>query len=143
MKHLLLAGLASLSMGFDAVAAAPATVWRCGALSSAYSQSPCPEGRELVLVDAVRSPAEQQAAREVVQREAQALERLRQQRHERESAAQGAAGFGARSAAPVALSAKSAQPKETPPKKTPPRRHPPAADGTWRATAPVSPRAKD
>ena len=59
-------------------------VWRCG--GNAYGDTPCPDGRA-VEAAAARSMAELQAAREIAQREARALERLLAERRAREAEA--------------------------------------------------------
>ena len=59
-------------------------IWRCG--GNAYGDTPCPDGRAVEVADA-RSDAELQAAREIAQREARALERLLAERRAREAEA--------------------------------------------------------
>jgi hypothetical protein len=59
-------------------------VWRCG--GNAYGVTPCPDGRAVEAADA-RSHAEVQAAREIAQREARALDRLLAERRAREAEA--------------------------------------------------------
>jgi hypothetical protein len=91
------------------LAAAPAfaqTVYRCGADGRIYSQTPCPEGREVDVADP-RSAADRQAAAAVAEREAGLADTLRRERLAREAVAarQGAAGFRT---APQPVSAASA-----------------------------------
>lgn len=59
------------------------TVWRCGADGRSYGDSPCPEGRMVVVADA-RSPAEVAQASEVLARDQRLAQQLVAERRERE-----------------------------------------------------------
>lgn len=111
------------------------TVWRCGPDGRSYADEPCAGGR-LVAVADPRSAADRAAALDLARREQALADTLAQQRRDRAAQAVGAAGIGP-SASPAALKA----PRQTPSSSKKRQRQPsPAAPGTWRATAPGSPR---
>jgi len=110
-------------------AAQAQTVWRCGADSRTYSDSPCAEGRVVAVAD-TRSAAEVAAAQRVVEREQTLARQLSQQN--KASEAQLPVMAGIRHSQP-ALPVKAAK---KPSKKA--SKLSPAAPGTWRATAPAS-----
>lgn len=59
------------------------TVWRCGADGRSYGDSPCPEGRTVVVADA-RSPAEVAQGRAVLAQDQRLVQQLVAERRERE-----------------------------------------------------------
>ena len=108
-------------------AAQQPTIWRCG---SSYTASPCAAGRALE-AEAVRPAADVQAARHNALLEQRLAERLRSERLQDEAAARhsGLAGFRTTPPGPKPAS-KLRKPQST------------EADGTWRAAAPASRRAR-
>lgn len=133
MKSFLIA-LALLPM---AAAQAEQSVWRCGADGRSYSDTPCPQGRALVIDDS-RSAEQQAAARAVAQRDQALARALVQERQQRERAWHGPMLAGIK---PAAEPAPARPPKALqPPKKQASKRD--AASGTWTSTAPASPRKR-
>jgi hypothetical protein len=113
------------------------TVWRCGADGRSYSDSPCPEGRAVVVEDS-RSAADVQAARDVAGRDQALARAMVAERHQRdrEARAAGSGLAGIQSAPKPEFKPKVAKAEKAAPKKPKAaKKHPPAADGTWRAVA--------
>ncbi len=93
-------------------AAPPQTVYRCGPEGRVYSQTPCADGRA-VTIDDSRSAQQQEAAREIAEREAQQAQALAEKRQQREAAAAGQGISGIKMApAQVAASAPAGKSKK-------------------------------
>ena len=91
-----------------APAAPPQTVYRCGPEGRSYSQTPCADGKALS-VDDPRSASQQKAAQDVAERDAARAQKLREERQQREAAAQ--TQPGGFHTAPVARAASAPAPK--------------------------------
>jgi hypothetical protein len=128
--------------GLPLLAAAQQTIWRCGADGRSYSNVPCAEGRTLETVEA-RPAADVLAAQGLALREKQRADQMRQARlrEEAANAKLGPAGIGDSRRDDAATAQAKARPAGKPhhPSKAKQRS---AEDGTWRAVAPASPRAK-
>ncbi len=136
MKHaIFLLAVAALPVWAQAQAQA---IWRCGADGRSFSDTPCAEGRVVASVD-TRPLGDVAAAQTLADREKRLAEKLRLERL-REEATQ--RGNGLAALGPVSSLKRSAlATKAKPPRAQ--RQPDPAADGTWRAVAPVSRRGKD
>lgn len=106
-------------------------VWRCGTDGRSYSDSPCPEGRAVLVADA-RTAADISAAQRVASAERALADDLTRQRHQRQVLPPGGGLSGIRHTLPAAA----VKPKKASAKK----KLRPEARGTWTATAPASPR---
>lgn len=117
------------------------TVWRCG--PGVYGDRPCAEGREIDVADP-RSDEQRLHAALVAQRGQRLAEELRAERLARHAQAVPvpATAAAAFKRPPDRAAAKSPT-KDRPKSRKASKRPPDAADGTWRAAAPVSRRAKD
>lgn len=125
-------------LAFLALPAAAQTVWRCGA--GVYGDRPCAEGRELDVADPRNDEQRRQAAL-VALRSQRLAEDLRAERLQRQAQA---VPLPAAAAAPALLRPKRDRAASPPRSKDRARKKPlPAADGTWRAAAPSSRRARD
>lgn len=119
-------------------------VWRCGPDGRSFADVPCADGRRVDVAQAERPLADVQAARAEAARDKSRAAALRQERLAQEAAQRGtgaAAGIGPQAAAhPPALrpGAKAARSML----RSKQRQLAPAEDGTWRAVAPASRRAK-
>jgi hypothetical protein len=120
------------------------TVWRCGADGRSYSAVPCAEGRALS-VGGARPTHEVQAAQLAAEREKQLAERLQSERAQRDAVAPGTGLIGIYDRKPKLQSALDV--RSPPIQKRSKKKHhhlakQPADGGTFRATAPVSPRKR-
>lgn len=116
-------------------------VWRCGPDGRDYRAAPCAEGRSVPVADP-RSAEQVDEAREVAAQERALARRLAAERRqrERENGAEGGGLAGFRTTPPLHRAS------ETPAKRQKVQAHPKrpstADDGTWRATAPSTRRAR-
>jgi hypothetical protein len=123
---------------FLALPATAQTVWRCGA--GVYSDRPCAEGTELDVADP-RSDEQRREATLVALRGRQLADDLRAERLQRHAKA---VPSPSAATAPPLLRPQPDRAANKPRSKDRARKkHPPAADGTWRASARASRRAKD
>lgn len=119
-------------------------VWRCGPDGRVYADAPCADGRRVDVAQAERPAADVQAARTRAAREEQRATALRSERLAQEAAQRGsgaAAGIGPRAAAQQAALKPRAMAARGKPRSKQGQLQP-AQDGTWRAVAPASRRAK-
>ena len=119
------------------------TVWRCGEGGRAYSESPCPNGRQVNAAD-TRTAAQAQAARDEVNHSQDLAARMRKARLEDEKRNR-AANAVAANLGPAKAAEKSNEKKPNAKTKAK-RRHPSATaadEGTLRAAAVPSRRKKD
>jgi hypothetical protein len=128
---LLVAGLA--------LPAAAQTVWRCGA--GVYGDRPCADGQAIDVADP-RSDEQRLHAALVAQRGQRLAEELRAERLVRHAQATPLPAAAVFKRPPDRAAAKSPA-KDRPKARKASKRPPDAADGTWRAAAPVSRRARD
>ena len=130
--------LSILTLALVPLTATAQNIWRCGPDGRAFSDTPCPQGRQIDIPQSRPAAdvhaAQQQAARDLHQAELLRRERLAAEAQQRGN---GLTGIG-----PQAAQVKAAKPSKA---KHPGKLHKlhPEADGTWRAVAPVSRRAKD
>ena len=136
------------------------TIRRCGTDGRSFSDRPCTEGRRLQMAELadLRSAQEVLAAQEVAARQQRLADALRQERLQREREAAPpfdppAATHGRHGGAD--FNAKREAKRQREEARRPSQGHvqrqrqrisqppTPAADGTWRAVAPSSPRSKD
>ena len=118
------------------------SVWRCGEGGRTYSESPCPNGRQVNAAD-TRTAAQVQTARDELKRSQDLAARMRKERLEDEKRNRAANGMAANLGPAKASEKASEKPKA---KAKSHRRHPSAAvadDGTLRAAAVPSRRKKD
>ena len=138
MKHrLVLLALVGLPLLTNAQA-----IWRCGPDGRSFSDTPCPEGRALPVADT--RPSEDVAeARARADRDIRLADKLRRERL-REEAAQRGSGLAALGpvAADARVTPRRQELRQAPRAKPAVRRPGPEADGTFRAVAPASRRAK-
>ena len=138
MKPCIASCVVIILLGVNAVQAQTTGVWRCGADGRSYSDTPCPQGQEL-MVDDARSPAQVQAAQGVAARDKRLADQLVREREAQERlamarlapATSGTAKAEARIKPDKHAVAKTAGPRKL-------KREPPADDGIWRAVAPAS-----
>ncbi len=118
-------------------AAAAQGVWRCGADGRSYSSTPCANGQQLESIDP-RPAADLTQAQQRAAQERKTADALTRERLALEAAQRGNGLGGITAARPLAVkpAASRAQPRAK-------KHHRPAEDdGTWRAVAPSSRRAK-
>jgi hypothetical protein len=124
-----------------ALPAAAQTVWRCG--PGVYGDRPCADGHAIDVADP-RSDEQRQHAALVAQRGQRLAEELRAERLARHAQAVPVpAAAAAAFRPPPDRAARKARAPDRPQHRKASKRPPDAADGTWRAAAPVSRRAKD
>ena len=129
--------LSILTLALLPLTATAQNIWRCGPDGRAFSDTPCPHGRQIDTPQARPAAdihaAQQQAARDLHQAELLRRERLADEAQRRGN---GLTGIG-----PQAAKVKAAKlSKVKHPGKL--RKAPPEGDGTWRAVAPATRRAK-
>lgn len=133
--------LISITLGLPLMAAAQG-VWRCGPDGRSYSDTPCAEGRPVLVAVDARPAADIRAAQLQAEHDAQRADAMRRERLAQETLLR---GNGLAALGPQAERVRPAKPVRTlskPEAKL--RRQPhPEARGTWRAVAPVSRRTKD
>ena len=119
------------------------TIWRCGADAKSYGNQACADGRAVQVVD-VRSAAQVQDAREVVQRDKALVRDMAAQRKEaaREAAVKGTGLIALNST--VKPTAKPTAKTEVKPQKRQAKKKPRATEAadTWTSTAPASQRKR-
>ncbi len=115
-------------------------VWRCGPDGRSYADAPCADGRRIE-VDEARPADEVRLAQAQAAREIRTAEALRRERQAQDAAQRGS---GLAAVGPQAPTFKQRK-RDRPEAKARPalrRSAQPEADGTWRAVAPSSRRAK-
>jgi hypothetical protein len=134
--------LVVLALVASCFAASAQTVWRCGADGRSYSDAPCADGRAIDASD-VRSAEQQQQARGVAARDRRLADQLRSERIARAQApAPGYAVIGSSTASRLPETKREPLLKQPQKPRLSKRHRSESGDGTFRAAAPGSRRAK-